>query len=179
MEEVLEIIIRAIWFILPAYFANAAPVVSGGRFPIDGGRKLSDGNRILGDGKTVEGFLFGWIVGGFFGIIQIIIWTYYGGEFILLPQTVSWTWLVPVLLSLGALLGDLVASFFKRRSNIQRGAPVLGVDQLDLILGALLVTSPVWLPEWRIIVVLVVVTPLIHLATNRLAFGLGWKSEPY
>lgn len=179
MQEILEIIIRAIWFILPAYFANAAPVVSGGIFPIDGGRKLSDGNRILGDGKTVEGFLFGWLVGGFFGIIQIIVWTYYGSEFVLLPEAVSWTWLVPVLLSLGALLGDLAASFFKRRFNIQRGSPVLGVDQLDLILGALLVTSPVWVPEWRIIVLLLVVTPLIHLATNRIAFELGWKSEPY
>lgn len=179
MQDILGILIQAIWFILPAYFANAAPVVSGGRFPIDGGKRFSDGNRILGDGKTIEGFLFGWLVGASLGLIQIIIWTHFGSEFVLLPKTVSWSWLVPVLLSLGALLGDLVASFFKRRSNIERGAPVLGVDQLDLILGSLLVTSPVWLPEWEVIVVLLVVTPLIHLATNRIAFGLGLKSEPY
>ena len=46
-------------FILPAYFANSAPVVSGGKTPLDAGMKLKDGNRFLGDGKTVKGFFVG------------------------------------------------------------------------------------------------------------------------
>jgi len=39
---------EAIWFFLPAYFANATPVVLGGGTPIDLGRNFLDGRRILG-----------------------------------------------------------------------------------------------------------------------------------
>jgi hypothetical protein len=36
----LEFIVFAFWFVLPAYVANASPVVFGGGRPIDGGRKF-------------------------------------------------------------------------------------------------------------------------------------------
>ena len=44
----IDAITSAIWFILPAYFANAAPVVLGGGPPLDMGKKFLDGRRILG-----------------------------------------------------------------------------------------------------------------------------------
>jgi CDP-diglyceride synthetase len=44
----LETFLLAFWFILPAYAANASPVVFGGGKPIDGGRKFFDGRPIFG-----------------------------------------------------------------------------------------------------------------------------------
>ncbi len=70
MIELFQTIGQAIWFILPAYVANATPVLTGGGPPIDGGKKLSDGYRILGDGKTIRGFILGLLAGSIVGAIQ-------------------------------------------------------------------------------------------------------------
>lgn len=177
MNEIFVIIAKAIWFILPAYFANAAPVIGGGGPPMDGGKTLSDGYRVFGDGKTIRGFLFGWLVGSLVGFVQIFIWS--EPEIQSIIQVSAWSWKVPVLLSLGALLGDVIASFLKRRSGVQRGAPIPVVDQLDFIVGALLMASLVWVPEWRVILTLFILTPVLHIALNRVAFEIGVKSEPY
>ena len=51
-----EIILQALWLILPAYVANASAVLVGGGTPVDSGKNWKDGKRILGDGKTWRGF---------------------------------------------------------------------------------------------------------------------------
>lgn len=142
-------------------------MVLGGGPPIDGGRKLSDGNRILGGGKTVRGFFAGILAGSVLGVIQGVLGGRPGG------------WEAAVLMSLGALLGDVVGSFIKRRMALKRGRPVPGLDQLEFVVGALLLSSVIWLPSLEIIVVLVLVTPLFHLGTNFVGYKLGYKSEPY
>lgn len=158
----------AIWFILPAYIANAAPVVLGGGTPIDGGRKFTDGRPIFGQGKTIRGFIAGLIAGFIFGVLQ--------------GAAVGHLYVYSIqgfLLALGALLGDLFGSFVKRRLNISRGdaAPVL--DQLGFAVFALLFVSPVALPGWEIILTILIITPPIHLATNFAGYKLGLKSRPY
>ena len=56
-------IAAALWFIFPAYCANAAPVIFGGGKPMDFGKKFFDGKPFLGAHKTFRGFLAGTIVG--------------------------------------------------------------------------------------------------------------------
>ncbi|MFH1470329.1 MAG: CDP-archaeol synthase, partial [Candidatus Micrarchaeota archaeon] len=51
LENWLEVII----LVLPAYVANASPVILGGGTPVDFGRLFYDKKRILGDGKTWKG----------------------------------------------------------------------------------------------------------------------------
>ncbi|MEM2192310.1 MAG: CDP-archaeol synthase [Candidatus Hadarchaeales archaeon] len=70
--EILGILAVAVWFILPAYVANATPVVLGGGRPIDGGRKFIDGRPIFGPGKTIRGFIAGLIAGSLVGLVQAI-----------------------------------------------------------------------------------------------------------
>ena len=75
----LEIDIRildALWFILPAYFANSLPVdvsyikeLEWLAKPVDGGRKFL-GKRLLGDGKTWRGLIVGVLGGTFIGLVQ-------------------------------------------------------------------------------------------------------------
>ncbi len=167
MYELLNIICNAVWFILPAYVANATPVVLGGGFPVDFNKKMPDGNRILGDGKTVRGLVAGLLGGTLIGFIQSFYWGRPGG------------WEVAVLLSVGALFGDLIGSFVKRRCGLARGEPMPVLDQLEFIVFALLVGSLRMFPGWDKVTVLLLLTPLIHIGTNVLGYKAGLKSEPY
>ena len=65
-----EIIIQALWLVLPAYIANASALLIGGGTPIDFGKNWKDGKLILGDGKTWRGLITGAFVGmtGGFGL---------------------------------------------------------------------------------------------------------------
>ena len=168
MNEVIEIIGSALWFILPAYFANATPVVLGGGPPLDGGKKFIDGRRIFGDGKTVRGFVAGIVAGTAIGVLQGIA-----------KGPLSHYLSLGFLLALGALLGDLMGSFVKRRLGIERGGALPGLDQLGFVVIALLLASPVEVPSWQVIVAIFLITPALHLATNFIGYKLGLKSRPY
>jgi len=84
----------------------------------------------------------------------------------------------------GAMLGDILASFLKRRSGRQRGAMFPGLDQLDFV-----VVSSRWSPcsissgsarfTLEVILVVVVLTPILHVTTNMIAYKLGLKNEPW
>lgn len=179
---IVEAVAVAFWTMLPAYVPNNAAVLFGGGAPIDGGRTLG-GNRLLGDGKTWRGTVVGTAAGALLGLVLNLV----------RPTAVSVSGLpVPafpplVVLSLpaGAMLGDIAASFLKRRTGRKRGAAFPGVDQLDFVAGALLLTllvRPGWFLETFTPVVLVVVlvmTPLLHVGTNAGAYLLGLKDEPY
>src|SRR3990172_3678143 len=160
---ILDLIVQAILFILPAYFANSFPVVFGkifkGKFPIDAGKKWK-GQPLLGTGKTWPGFLGGLLIGSFVGGLQGAL-------------------VAGFLLSLGALTGDLVKSFFKRRMKIQRGKSWPLIDQWDFLIGALLFVSLVVRPSLETVVILLIITPLIHLGANTVAYLLKLKKEWY
>ncbi|MBA7625651.1 hypothetical protein ES703_33083 [subsurface metagenome] len=168
MNELFQILGSALWFILPAYVANATPVVLGGGRPIDAGKKFTDGRPIFGAGKTVQGFLAGLVAGTFVGLLQGIA-----------AGTLSRYLALGFLLALGALLGDLLGSFIKRRLGIKRGGLAPGLDQLSFVVVALLAASPLALPSWEIVLTIIIITLPIHLATNFGGYKLGLKSKPY
>ena len=168
LNAVIEIIGSALWFILPAYFANATPVVLGGGMPIDMGKRFIDGRSIFGAGKTVRGFSAGLVAGTFVGLLQGVA----------IGPLLSFLSL-GFLLALGALLGDLAGSFIKRRLGMERGRAAPGLDQLSFLAGALLLASLVSPPSWQVIITLVIITPPIHLVTNFAGYKLGLKKRPY
>jgi CDP-2,3-bis-(O-geranylgeranyl)-sn-glycerol synthase len=159
----------ALYFIFPAYCANAIPVIFGGGRPIDAGRTFIDGKPILGSHKTVRGFFAGLIVGTLVGFVQNAVYPLYQSN----P-------LLGFVLSLGALIGDLFDSFVKRRLGFPPGASFPILDQLDFVAGALLFSLMVPpLPPLNLILIIIVITPPIHLLTNVLAFLFGFKSTPW
>ncbi len=183
------IIAQAFWLILPAYMANASAVLVGGGRPLDFGRTCRDGKRILGDGKTWRGLLAGTFLGMTLGFglataASALIGTPY--EVIGLTTFEGFPLMIPLVfaLSFGALLGDLVESFFKRRMGIARGQDWIPFDQLDFILGSVLLaaliswilyaaglSSRFWFADtvtaWHLLVLLVA-TPFIHITANVL-----------
>jgi CDP-2,3-bis-(O-geranylgeranyl)-sn-glycerol synthase len=165
--ELIQLIGQSLWFILPAYVANAAPVVLGGGRPLDGGRKAWDGRPIFGPGKTVRGLAGGLAAGILAGAIQALL----SG----LAAYLIWA----SAMSAGALVGDLVGSFLKRRMNIPRGGAAPLLDQLGFLVFALLFVSPLVFPGWWTVIILLAITPPLHIATNFVGYKAGLKSRPY
>ena len=168
MNELAE----ALWYILPAYFANASPVVFKGKRPMDFGKKFIDGKRILGDGKTWRGFFGGLFTGILIGSIQYQIKPDFYGSFSVALK-------LSVALSFGALLGDLIGSFVKRRIGMDRGYPAVGLDQWGFLVSALVLAYPIKTITTGQVLFLLVVTPFIHWGANVLAYKLKWKSVPW
>jgi CDP-2,3-bis-(O-geranylgeranyl)-sn-glycerol synthase len=171
----------ALWFILPAYAANAFPVIFGGGLPLDMGRKFFDGKPVFGSHKTFRGFFAGLIAGVLVSAAQTFVLQFeVASDFArLLPF--QFNVFVGFLISCGALIGDLVHSFVKRRIGLVEGAPLPLADQLDFVVGAILFAllfsgSP--LPLLTVLIVFVITLPL-HLLTNLLAYLLGVKKTPY
>jgi CDP-2,3-bis-(O-geranylgeranyl)-sn-glycerol synthase len=209
------LLIFSLLIIVPAYISNASMVITGGGKPIDGGKYFRDGRRILGDHKTWNGLkgplyigipisfciflLFNglWIpindiiadatAQGQYNLYNdVAIFKYYfiGGEF---PINFLVLIIRIVLASYGAVLGDLIGSFLKRRFNIKSGAPFWIVDQLDFALLALLFISipsliapnVFFLPDIFIISFLIILTPAVSIIANTVAFVLGLKNVPW
>jgi CDP-2,3-bis-(O-geranylgeranyl)-sn-glycerol synthase len=87
--------------------------------------------------------------------------------------------LIGFLLGFGALLGDAIGSFLKRRLGIGRGKPAPILDQLDFILVALILVSFAVKLDLLTISIAIVLTLVIHLATNTCAYLLGLKDVWY
>ncbi|AHC51238.1 hypothetical protein SUSAZ_04095 [Sulfolobus acidocaldarius SUSAZ] len=154
-------------YYIPALVANgSAPFIKSGT-PIDFKRKLNDGRRVLGDGKTFEGLLLSLTFGTTVGAI---ISRFLGIEWII----------IGFVESLGAMLGDMLGAFIKRRIGLERGARAPILDQLDFILGAtvVLISFKVNLNIYQVAFVCVLVIAL-HMFTNYMAYRLKIKSVPW
>jgi CDP-2,3-bis-(O-geranylgeranyl)-sn-glycerol synthase len=79
------------------------------------------------------------------------------------------------MIALGTVLGDLVGAFLKRRIRIKPGSPLPIVDQLDFVFGGLLLGQVFFQMNLLSVLVVVLVTPPIHLGTNYGAYLLGIK----
>jgi CDP-2,3-bis-(O-geranylgeranyl)-sn-glycerol synthase len=179
------IILQALWLILPAYIANGSAVLVGGGKPVDFGKNWRDGKRILGDGKTWRGLFAGAFVGMTCGFGLSVVAKYAAMSdfaFLGLSDFEGFPLMIIIIFSLcfGALLGDIVESFFKRRIGRERGEDWIPFDQLDFVVGALLLcifvswilqlfTSENWFLKsfsiWHILVI-VVITPFFHIFAN-------------
>jgi CDP-2,3-bis-(O-geranylgeranyl)-sn-glycerol synthase len=138
------------WLLLPAGFANMAAVFAARllpqfEFPVDFGKKLR-GKRIFGAHKTFRGVVAGTLVGGTIYLVQMQILSAYVNFF---PNSQLATfnaqfhmWWLGFVLGFGALLGDMVKSFFKRQIHIAPGKSWIPFDQVDWIIGSLLLVAP-------------------------------------
>lgn len=182
-----EVILQAFWLILPAYIANGSAVLVGGGKSIDFGTTWWDGKRILGDGKTWRGLFAGTFLGmtGGFGLVVAAKYIRLSDfAYLNLNDFEGFPLMIPIIFSLcfGALIGDIVKSFFKRRIGKNRGEDWIIFDQIDFILGALLfsllisvvldvlnIMSNNWFFKnfnlWHILF-LIFITPFIHLTAN-------------
>lgn len=180
-------ILLATWFLLPAALANAAPIAAARlpllkRFvaPIDGG-KTWRGRRIFGTHKTWRGLLSGIVVATFVFWVQklLAVHTEWGNA---ITAQIDYTTL-PVLLigpafGIGALGGDAIKSFFKRQRGIPAGASWVPFDQLDYIIGSVLITLPFAVLTPLQYVWVFVIWFVLHLIASYIGFKIGLKERP-
>lgn len=180
-------ILGAVYFMLPAYVANLSGLAFGGGAPVDGGKECKDGRRLIGNGVTWKGFQNGTIIGTLVGVVLGIIGTFFGdlsvltGGIIDLPVygSVIGGLFLGFLMAFGALLGDLVGSFIKRRIGLQSGEPAPIMDQLDFVVGALILSLLVVRISWKFFLIIAILTIVLHLGSNIVAYLLGIKDVWY
>lgn len=176
-----------IWLFLPAGLANMAPIFAAHwklwpnlAKPIDGGKSWR-GRRIFGDHKTVRGFVAGWIAAAVLVLIQVSLHKIspllrefvepFSYEDVNLLAWVS-------ALSFGALGGDAIKSFFKRRFNVAPGKSWMPFDQIDYVAGTLIAVSFVADFPLRFYVIAVIVGLLFHPISTFIGWLFKLKESP-
>ena len=169
----MEFFIRPALFLIPLYLANSMPAVFGGKTPIDLNSRFVDKRRLLGKGKTFRGTIAGILIGS---AGAMVVWVLFGAQ---TEPFISSYWLAGIAISLGAVVGDLVKSFFKRRAGIESGKPWPLVDQLDFVAGGYVFALPFFVPTLPELAFVVLFTLFWHVAGNILAFRLKIKRVPW
>jgi CDP-2,3-bis-(O-geranylgeranyl)-sn-glycerol synthase len=147
--------------------ANGAPIIARHLFgecctwPIDGGLKLPSGSPLLGPSKTLRGLL-----------AAIALTT-------AIAPLIGIDWYWGAAIGGLAMLGDLMASFIKRRLGFAPSSQAIGLDQIPESLVPLLAIAPFFdLKLWSIFIIVLafsIVVPLL----SRLFFLLGIRRRPY
>ncbi len=147
--------------------ANGAPVLArkifGDRFakPLDGGAKFTDGRPVFGPSKT------------FRGLVAAVFAAAVAAPLVGLPPAVG------VVAGAGAMTGDLISSFVKRRMGKASSSRATGLDQIPeslipLFLCAFLVGLSI-----VDIVIGTILFMLGEMILSPLLFRLGIRSRPY
>ncbi|WP_297526517.1 CDP-archaeol synthase [Thiohalobacter sp.] len=147
--------------------ANGAPILArllaGGREgrPVDGGRRAPDGRPWLGPSKTWRGILAA----------------------VLLTPLAAWVLgepaLAGLLIGIGAMAGDLLASFVKRRMGIPSSGMALGLDQIPESLLPLLLVEPLYrFGPWQLLA-MVMLFLVAELVLSRILYALHIRKHPW
>jgi len=170
-------LLRSAFIFLPAMVANALPVVISGvvrrKHPLDFGLRFIDGKRLLGENKSIEGFLAGAAGGFFVGCVYAVV-----------TRNIAWI-AYGAVSGVGAMIGDSLNSFIKRRLGIRSGEPFIPMDQLSFILVAYALVTMLGIDNLTYIKVTltdlavgVYIVMVLHPLTNLIAYILGLKDTP-
>jgi len=181
-----KLILSCFYFFLPAYlnnmtppFAKKAGVLKSLDKPVDFNMSFG-GERILGSHKTWRGVLTGLMIG--FLTLYLQVWLY---RFPLVQELAFFDYQrinflrFGFLLCGGAIFGDLLFAFFKRRLKLKPGAKFIPFDQINHVIGAAIFMTPFYKIDTLIWLTLLPLSFVLHLAANQIGFYLklnktGW-----
>jgi CDP-2,3-bis-(O-geranylgeranyl)-sn-glycerol synthase len=182
----MNLILTVIWIYTPALFANIFAAVSKHiphtaflAKPVDFGKSWK-GIRVLGDGKTFRGFIFGVTASIIIVFLQQSISDTEFFENILEVDYLSFNPLIwGFVVGFGALLGDAIESFFKRRVGIARGEPWFPFDQIDFAIGTSIVS--LLYKQFPIKIYLIVIFSffILHLIGKFVGYKLKLDDKPF
>jgi len=147
--------------------ANGAPIIfrwlSGARYawPLDAGLKLADGRPLFGASKTL------------LGLLAALLCT------TLLAWLMGWSPLLGLLFVAMAMLGDLLASFIKRRLAIPASGMAPGLDQIPESLLPLLAVRSVLELSWLQIIFIVLAFIVLDYLLSFVLYRLHIRQHPY
>ncbi|OGY81649.1 MAG: hypothetical protein A3F54_01125 [Candidatus Kerfeldbacteria bacterium RIFCSPHIGHO2_12_FULL_48_17] len=183
--NMLILLLKSLWFFLPIGVANMAPVLVKNWFPflgrpIDGGRRLG-GQPLFGSHKTWRGLLAAVVCGEIIFLLQRYLVLRFPDSFASLTFTdyaklSLWS---GALMGGGAILGDLIKSFFKRRVGKTSGSRWIPFDQIDYIIGGLAAASIITRVPGEVWATLLITGFLLHILTNHIGFWLGMREDKF
>jgi hypothetical protein len=147
--------------------ANGTPVivkrVLGSRlsYPIDGGVGFLDGQRLFGPTKTVR------------GVLSAMVATSVSAPIIGLD------WIVGLMVGSGAMAGDLISSFMKRRLHLAPSSRATGLDQIPESLLPLLFCWSLLALTLADVVITVALFFIGEILLSRLLYKLRIRGHPY
>jgi len=177
--NILTYILSCLYFFLPAYFTNMVPPLAKRAAifnffdkPVDFGRKFL-GQPIFGAHKTWRGVVSGMIVGISVTLIQLWLYRFSPAKKIsfLDYQEIN-ILLFGFLISVGAIFGDLLFAFIKRRLKIAPGGKFIPFDQTNYVIGSAIFLAAdfkIGISAWLTIFIL---TFFLHIISNRLGYLL-------
>jgi CDP-2,3-bis-(O-geranylgeranyl)-sn-glycerol synthase len=128
---------------------------------VDSGWKFLDGRPVFGVSKTWR------------GVVAAVVAAIGGAIVVGLPPATG------LCLGVGAMTGDLLSSFAKRRLGIAPSGMALGVDQVpEVLIPLLLVQRSVALTGGEIAAVTALFL-IIELLLSRVLFHLHIRKQPY
>lgn len=177
-----DLIVSALYLFLPAYVANMAPVVATKvnifprlNIPLDGSNK-DTAHPLFGVNKTYRGFVVAILASIGVAFLQLLVRRNGAGKlFTAFPYTYENFLLWGLVLGVGALTGDLVKSYLKRRLGIAPGQRWLPWDQLDMVIGGIVFGFLLYRFSWQQVLVLLIVSPLLILIVNWVSYWLKIK----
>lgn len=147
--------------------ANGAPVVLSklmgplANWRIDGGITLPDGRPLFGATKTWR------------GLVAAVVAT------ALVGWLLGFDWLEGALIGAGAMAGDLISSFLKRRLGLDSSAKAILLDQVPEAL------IPVWILNagfgygWAVVAPAAILFVVADIALSPLLYRLGLRRVPH
>ena len=83
------------------------------------------------------------------------------------------------VMGLGVLLGDAVESVIKRQLDIAPGDKFFPWDQLDSLIGGLVLLSIVYIPPWEVFVTLFALSIIVHVSIRHVGYWLRINESPW
>ena len=181
MQPLLLLVLTSIYFMLPAYAANMAPVfikkIITHDYPLDFGQSFH-GQRIFGQHKTFEGFIAGILGGIVMAYVQHLLSPVsFFSALSVLPYS-SWL-IMGSLFGFGSMMGDLLKSFFKRRIGISAGKRWLFFDQLDFVLGSFLCILPFFAVPGTIMLMSIILSFFWDIIVDHVGYWIGMRKEKW
>jgi CDP-2,3-bis-(O-geranylgeranyl)-sn-glycerol synthase len=183
--------LAVLWLLLPTYVANAFATLPRGRGPpMDFGRVWKrDGRRILGPSKTWSGFFVAGFAAIPIGLLEAWLILLAPPQWQLVPRlapTVVAAVPIVAILTFGAMIGDALGSFIKRRLGRESGARTILLDQLPFVLVPIAIGIGVdpslfvgVFASWEAVLWLLVYTLGLHAGFNWIGYKLGLKKVPW
>ena len=162
-------ILQLVYLMLPAYLANMAPPFT--RYWPGWNRPIS--RKWLGDHKTVVGFCAGLAV----SVAATFVQSKVNWEKGLIPYA-GWP-LLGLAFGVGAMGGDSLKSFLKRLQGIPPGRPWIPMDQLDFIVGSLLLILPFANVTGLDVVIILALSFLGDIVINHLSYAFGIRDTKW
>jgi CDP-2,3-bis-(O-geranylgeranyl)-sn-glycerol synthase len=169
-----SLILKSLYFFLPAYIANMSPVLFKWVPFFD--RPIWE--KKFGKNKTWRGLVVAIIMGGIIFSLQKLAYSL-GFRNISLIDYRDFSILLGFLLGGGAIIGDLVKSYYKRKAGVKPGKSWVPFDQLDFVIGGIFFSLFVFVPKAKVVLILFVFSPIFHVIVNYIGYSLNLSNNKF